>query len=194
MKLVSQHPARCLPVCAVVLVAFISKKKKKRERKKTDTFQFDVALLITSIAYKKKKQKKKSPFFLSAVYSPWKNLCIAQKQANAWLLITGALAAPRCRAEQPSEGSLGLPFTFVYKYKYARFLFSCGARHLFTFLVQCLTSAVSSFQPSSSFFFLYRKRKKSPVVLLSLQKKTSVCTLSSCTHHMFTATASPVGV
>ena len=133
-----------------------------------------MALLITSIAYKKKKQKKKSPFFLSAVYSPWKNLCIAQKQANAWLLITGALAAPRCRAEQPSEGSLGLPFTFVYKYKYARFLFSCGARHLFTFLVQCLTSAVSSFQPSSSFFFIPKKKKISCGFIIFAEKNKRV--------------------
>lgn len=64
-----------------------------------DTFQFDVALLITSIT-----RKKYFSISLSAVYSPWKNLCIAQNQANASPLIT---RAPPRHAQQSSlsEGS-----------------------------------------------------------------------------------------
>lgn len=45
-----------------------------------------MALLKTST-----RRKKNFTVFLSAVYSPWENLCIAQKQANASLRITGAL-------------------------------------------------------------------------------------------------------
>lgn len=53
----------------------------------TDTFQFDVALPITSIS--------KTCHLLSAVYSPWKNLCIAQARC-------GLASSQRCYAEQPS--------------------------------------------------------------------------------------------
>lgn len=53
----------------------------------TDTFQFDVALPITSIS--------KTCHLLSAVYLPWKNLCIAQARCGL------ASSQHRC-AEQPS--------------------------------------------------------------------------------------------
>lgn len=56
-------------MCAVVLVAFNSSGFSKKE--KMDTFQFDVAL-TDNFNYLN--------FFLSAVNSPWKNLCIAQKK------------------------------------------------------------------------------------------------------------------
>merc|ERR1712035_157870 len=108
---------------------------------------------------------KQLHFFLSAVYSPWKNLCIAQKQANASLLITGSsavfkldsAAAPETTSSCKSsllEGSLGLRF-LVYKYNEPSFLFSCGAQHLFTFGTMSHNERCKLF---SAFFFLKKTK------------------------------------
>lgn len=63
-----------------------------------DTFQFDVALLITI--------SKIFHLFLSAVYSPWKNLCVAQNKLLPRFLselsVSLLCSDPPCCAEQPS--------------------------------------------------------------------------------------------
>lgn len=116
-----------------------------------------------------------------AVYSPWKNLCVAQKQADASLLVAGALpcGALPCGArrlpnhrivqkqKQPSEGSLSLHCVQVQKKKQTHFfiLMRCPAPFFLTFLVQRLTSAVKLLPA----FFLKKTRKKNKT---KMTKKT----------------------
>lgn len=115
----------------------------KKKDKKKNTLQFDVALPITSIPLKK-NNKKKLHLFFSAVYSRWKNLCLAQRQADASLLITGALLSSGSSLrlqihpvmQKAAFRRIYSAFAcshLVYKYNKARFLFSCGAQHLLTF-------------------------------------------------------------
>lgn len=101
------HRARCLPV-----VAFNPKK----------TFQFDVALPITSITTK----KRTSPFsYLLTLEEPRFS---SQERFELHLY----------HAKQPSGKSL-------FGVQYARFFILMRCAAPFHFLVQCLTSAVSSF-------------------------------------------------
>lgn len=156
-------------MCAVVLVAFNFQKK---------DFSIRCGLTdITSIT------KNKLISFFSAVYSPRKNLCIAQKQAS--LLITGALlfwaqccgSTLSCKSKAAFlEGSLKA---------FVRFRRCTSTISPFFILMRCpapFHSLVherckSSFQPS-----FFNNKKKKICGLLSLQKQ-SVCTLSSsCTH------------
>lgn len=144
LRLSKLHLARCLPVCAVVLVAFNSSgspKKKKRQKKKHFTIWCGLTDNFNSI---KKKQQKKLHLFFSAVYSRWKNLCLAQRQADASLLITGALLSSGSSLrlqihpvmQKAAFRRIYSAFAcshLVYKYNKARFLFSCGAQHLLTF-------------------------------------------------------------
>lgn len=65
---------------------------------------FSIWCGLTAKRQGEKKKKKEFTFFLYAVYSPWKKLCVAQ--TNASLLITGALLSlssslplhPPCRS------------------------------------------------------------------------------------------------
>lgn len=133
-----------------------------------------MALLITSIT-----KKKICHLFSYLLFTHLgKNLCIAQKQANASLLITGALlfrahccgsrTTLSCKSSL-SEGSRSLRFYLVYKYNKPVF-YSHAVPSAFSLLVQCLTSAVSSFQPS----FLKKKPTKQICGLLSLQNQACV--------------------
>lgn len=142
-----------------------------------DTFRFDVALLITITI------TKKSSFFSYLLFTHLgKNLCKAQKQANASLLVTGALQLRAhccgsrftlsCKSSL-SEGSLGLLLFFlVYKYNKPVF-YSHAVPSTFSLLVQCLTSAVSSFQPS--FLENRRKKKQKTNLWFILFAEPSVC-------------------
>lgn len=157
-------------MCAVVLVAFNSSGFSKKRR---TLFKFDVALLITSITKKKKKREKYFTFFLiCCLLTFWKNLCIAQKLANASLLITGApprrAPEPPCHAKQPSEGSLSLHFWCTSTRSPFFILMRCPAPFHFWYNVS--RSAVSSFQPS----FKKKKYKKISCGLLPLQKQACV--------------------
>lgn len=141
-------------------------KHKKQQRGGKRHFRFDVALLKTS-----NRRRKNTSVFLYAVYSPWENLCIAQKQADASLLCCLELIAAALQPPSPCRAAFWREPSFpVYKYNNPLFFFFklshwCPAPS--HFLVQRLTSTVSSF---SAFFFFgfsqcyFSLKKKSPVV------------------------------
>lgn len=138
---VSDYIARCLPVCAKLLLAFNSK----------NTLKFDVALLMTSIS----TQKPIFHVYICCLLTAEEPV-LSTKASNASLLITGALPCPsstlQLHSKQPSEGHLRL---LLFN---ACFLFSCGAQHLFTFGTMSHERCRSSFQPS---FFRKQKNENS---------------------------------
>lgn len=87
------------------------------------SFQFDVALLITSIT------KKNTSSFSYLLLTHLGGTCAQHTNMLMPRFLSQELCGlelvePPCRAQQPSEGSLSLRL-LVYKYKEPRFLFSC---------------------------------------------------------------------
>lgn len=128
--------------------------------KKMDTFQFDVALLQTSITRKKKKPRKIHLFLICClltleepVHSTKASWCLASYHRSSAVL-SSLLRLWNHLFMQSSlpEGSLSLHSWCTSTI--TQLFYSHAVPGTFSLLVQCLTSSLSSFQPSFLFCFL----------------------------------------
>lgn len=151
-------------------MAFISKKRKKKQKTTTEGGKKTLFNLMWPYWKLHIEEEKNTSVFLYAVYSPWENLCIAQKQADASLLCCLELIAAALQPPSPCRAAFWREPSFpVYKYNNPLFFFVffklprwCPAPS--HFLVQRLTSAVSSFSAFFGFsqcYFSLKKKKKS---------------------------------